>query len=402
MTIKLSNVFDYALKAFLFIGTIFFVPVLAGTNPEEAAAFGYMVQELFFRYGVVTLFALSLSVPRVRALVFQSLPLFLITTVITAILFGFHVQMRSGILNIGMGLLFYKIVYESVDLTKLKTFAWWFGWLLFFNLVWCVLQWNGKDMLWVHVDEGRLLGQNAVGLLDKIVGFMRLKVHLGVLAALLTPLVVAYAPAFLLCIIPLVIFSQSSTAAFAVVVTCIVMGVYRMKNVMLAILSFALLAFGVWFICFFDMAAGIGGGFYERISVWSSVVGMTFKQCSVIGAVVGRFGALGFTTLQQSGVPILWKWVHNEFIQAFYEFGAVGMACLIAYIVAIHKKAQEFMKDKAVLVLYASFITIIILSLTHFPWHLGRFVPVMIFLLATLHAKIDTLSSEALEGYKNA
>jgi hypothetical protein len=61
----------------------------------------------------------------------------------------------------------------------------------------------------------------------------------------------------------------------------------------------------------------------------------------------------------------------------------------LGYIINIHKKAQELMKDKATLALYASFISIIIISFVQFPFHLGRFVPVMLFLMAALHARLE-------------
>jgi O-antigen ligase len=86
---------------------------------------------------------------------------------------------------------------------------------------------------------------------------------------------------------------------------------------------------------------------------------------------------------------MVWTWAHNEFLQGLYEFGLIGMACVIGYIVNIHKKAQELMNDKAVIALYASFISIIILSCVQFPFHLGRFVPIMLFLMACLHAKLE-------------
>ena len=378
MTIKLSNVYDYALKIFLCMAALFYLPIQA--NVGDPVMWGYMVQELFFRYGVVLLFALSCMVPRVRQLTFSSFPMLLVCSLITAVLFGFDVSFRTGILNIFMGLVFYKMIYESIQINKLKQFAWWFGWLLLINFIWCGLQWHGIDMLFSYV------AGPTPGKMDSIIGFMRLKVHLGILAALLTPMVICYAPAFLLCIIPLVVFSQSSTAALAVVVSCIVLGWYRARNITLFILCAALLAFGVWFIFFFDMP---GGQFGERFKVWGKLLELTFKQNTIIGNGIGRFKTLNILTMQKNGTPLVWMWAHNEFLQSLYELGVVGIACITSYIIGIHKNVQKFLKDKAIVTLYSSFLAILILSAVQFPWHLARFVPIMLFIMASLHASVE-------------
>jgi len=80
-----------------------------------------------------------------------------------------------------------------------------------------------------------------------------------------------------------------------------------------------------------------------------------------------------------------WFQVHNEFLQAFYELGFVGVFIIGFYCLDIFKRVRDYgLKNLPILALTASFITILITSLGHFPFQVARLSGAFICLLAFL------------------
>jgi len=54
-----EKAFEYALKIFIVVSTLFYLPAPPNMPGPQQVEFGYLIQELFFRYGIVVLFCLG-------------------------------------------------------------------------------------------------------------------------------------------------------------------------------------------------------------------------------------------------------------------------------------------------------------------------------------------------------
>jgi len=176
MMMNFNKVFEYSLKFFVSFSTIFYMTVPQGLAVENALTWGYMTQELFFRYGVMILFCLA-SLLKIKERIDDGkiFPVFVAYSIIIALSLGLHPEMRRQVLNVFIGYLFYKIVFENFEFSKLKSFGKWFIGVAVANLALMTFQWFRSDPLMTSVSP--ILSNH----LDGIVGFMRLKVHLGLL-----------------------------------------------------------------------------------------------------------------------------------------------------------------------------------------------------------------------------
>lgn len=376
------NLFEYALKAFLVIGVIFYVPISSSVGNVNAVEFGYFSQELFFRYGIMVLFCLAQMRQPVRTLKMNSIPLLVIFVIIASLFQGFTNTARHSILNMFCWFVLYKTIYEHFYFARLKSFSWWLGWLLFLNLAVCALQYNGHDLLYTHVDG------SIPGLMDRIMGLMKLKVHLGILAAILFPLVVYFVPVFSICVIPLFYFGVSSVAVMSAVISSLIMAWLFLKKRLAALITILVLLSGVAFVVLYDMP---GGQFGERFKVWGATASVTLKTNPVIGSGIGAFKNLNIVTKQKNGEFIPWSWAHNEFIQAFYEIGILGLAIVVGFLVKRYQEFETFYYDSVLKVLFCVCLSIVIISIFHFPFHLARFAHLIAFFFAIYHARVEDL-----------
>lgn len=378
----ICNLFHLFLSVFLVIGAIFYVPVTSSS--VDPVGFGYLVQELFFRYGTMGLFALSMVLKPKRRLNEHSLWLFFSYVLISSLFNGFTNFERHSILNIFFWLMLYKVIFENFDFNQIKFIAWALGLLLFANLAMCAIQFNGIPFLFTNAS-------NAVpGVLDTCMGFMKVKAFLGILCAILFPILIVYAPVFSICIIPLMFFGVSSASMLALLISSSFMALKFFGKTTALVAIGAVLAASVAFVVFYDFP---GGQFGERFKTWLGVSELAMKMNPITGSGIGSFKQLNFALMQDNGEPIVWTWVHNEFIQSFYEIGAIGVGLILYYLHRIKFYADWFGKDKMLTVFSACVIAVLVISLFHFPFHLARFSHLLAFLFAIYHARGEDLKN---------
>lgn len=377
----LNDIFHYCLMAFLFVGTYFYVPVSKEVFEMEGVMFGYAVQELFFRYGTIFLFGLASFMHPKRFFTDKLFIVFMLYTLLSTMAKGFDIDSRRAILNVFFGFIFYKTVVQNFDFKKIKQFGWMFFGLLMLNLVFCGLQFLGKDPLFSSV------GLYKAGWKDTLVGMMKLKVHLGVLSAVVAPLMMFVSPWLIIPCIGLLIISQSSAAAIAFLASLILISFHKLPKRTFYLALILICSAFYMYVFKFDMPTGQFG---ERFQVWFATTTLTLKKDLYFGQGLGTFAGLGVITIQHNSSPQNWIWCHNEFLQLWYESGVFGLLIVVLFIIqnvkALFKYRLKTIINEYVFLL-ASFISILCVSFLHFPFHLGRFAGVFIFFMALLAAK---------------
>lgn len=378
MTIS-SKFFEYALKIFFVVSTLFYLPVAGNLSGDQKVELGYMHQELFFRYGTLFLFALSLLKKPNRIFTLKHFGLFLAYIIGISIFLNFDIQSRRSILNIGLALLLFKTVVEHIEIERIKTFAYWAFWLLCANLFLCLLQVIQHDPLYQHINPVIMPDSDPIG-------FMRLKATLGIFAAVLSPLLFILSPWLSIISLPLLYYSESSVAVGAFVITTMFLLSYRMKKVFFLLLLSLLCAAGAYYIFFIDMPSG---QFASRLFIWEHTFSHALKTSPFFGVGVGKFAAFAPLMKQGGGnpEPLMWIWAHNEFLQVFFELGIAGLTILGLYISGLWNKFRLYSENREIQSLFACFLAILLVSFFHFPFHLGKLAPMCIVLMALLHAK---------------
>jgi O-antigen ligase len=218
------------------------------------------------------------------------------------------------------------------------------------------------------------------------VGFMRLKVHLGVLAAILGPVIVFLAPAFALALLPLLWYAQSSVAVMALVLAFGVWAFLNMPRKWFVVLGILFIVAGISYVVFYDMP---GGQFTERFKMWHGTISVALKTNPWIGNGIGSFSRFNFQTPQLGHDNIQWIWCHNEFVQSFFEFGVIGLGIIGYFLSSQAKRFKKYSKDTAIQICAISCISILCVSCFHFPWHMARFSHLCIFFFALYMARLD-------------
>ena len=204
-----SKVFDFFLKCFVIISTCFWIPV--PSNMKDMVEWGYQSQELFFRYGVVLLFGLSLFVKQKRTCNLTVIGVLIAYLIVNSIIgYSFDVQIRRTLLNIFIGAVFYKLVADYADI-NLKSIGTWFFWLIAFNGVMMTLQYFYLDPLFAPAIPGQKLHEMS--------GMMGIEPHMGSLVAILSPLLCFINPLLLLICLPILFATKNSTAVLAFAIT---------------------------------------------------------------------------------------------------------------------------------------------------------------------------------------
>lgn len=382
----MTKLFNYSLKIFLFLCTVFYVAVRKPMTADEAITFNYMTQQLFFRYGIFVLFCLSMMIRPKRIIRFYSLPCFFVFAVLIACFYEFGTQTRHHLMNLFTGLLFYKLVFENFNFGKIKQFAFWIGCVLLLNMFICSFQAFGQPMIFQAINPVLASPQ------DSIVGLMRQKVQLGVLCSMVGPFILAFSPFFAILFVPFLYWSKSSAALMAFLISSLVWvylrfwkkGTDLFKFCSLVVLA-ALSSMAVIYVLQYDMPTG---QFSERFQLWRFSLDIALKSSPIIGLGIGSFSRMNFSR-EQVGIkePLVWNEAHNEFLQTFFEFGAIGLFIVLAFILARHKEFIKFRGDQVIQALYATCLSICLVSFFHFPFHLARFAHFGIFFFAILHAR---------------
>lgn len=372
-TIMTTSIFNIYLKFFLLGCMTFYIPGSAFYGP----------QEVFFQYGVMGLFGIGFFVPKKRNINNVFLGCVFLYALVNTILFKFEPPNRMILLNMFLGFVLIRELAERIDLDFKKI-----GELLAlfcaFNVVWIALQLNQFDPVFSSNSP-----QNMPQI--DIVGWMGLKSNLGTLAALSFPFIFSASPLLSIIVLPLLWFGQSSAAIASVMMTLFFMLWFKNKKVFFASIVLAGIA-GVLYILKVDMPTG---EFEKRFPVWFAGVRMLSGTSPWFGTGLGNWAKTGFTTLQENGEPQTWIWAHCELVQYFYELGVFGMVFLIAYFKNMFKKINLRLKEHVQAV--SLLIPLILTSLIHFPFHIGRFAGLCCLIIAF----IEALLSKQEDVYEN-
>jgi hypothetical protein len=206
------------------------------------------------------------------------------------------------------------------------------------------------------------------------------------------PFVFTASPFAVIALIPLFIVSKSSTSVVAGLIAFLVMVWFRNRKA--AVLwALALVACGVFYVLKFDMPSG---EFTKRFNVWWAAINL-IRGDVWFGAGLGSWKEMMVMTEQVSSKELkYWSWLHNDFLQLFFECGVFAIIGLYFYFKRIAGSIKNRLEyDKAFQVLITAFMSLCVIAFFHFPFHAGRLAGIAVFILAALEAKIhDFKSSE--------
>jgi len=198
---NMEKIFHWCLFFFLLISTFFYKAVPMNMPLAEAVQYGYMVQELFFRYGIILIFGISILILKKRDFKDWHFLLFFLYSLISSF-FDFDIAVRRGVLNIFVALIFHNILIEKFNFKYFRTLCYFCIFIVVMNLVMMIFQYFGKDPIFT--------GPSIAGKLDSLVGMMKLKVNIGILGAILTPFLIHLNPWYAILTVPMLIFGFSS------------------------------------------------------------------------------------------------------------------------------------------------------------------------------------------------
>lgn len=386
-----ERIFGYAVKILLVVGTLFYLPVPGAlvSNEFSAVEFGYMTQELFFRYAVIFLYGLSLFIQPKRVMNIRSLGVFLIYFIVNGIFINFEVSTRRALLNCFMAFIYFDLIVRYIDIKNLKSYTAWLYWLLVANLGLALLQQAGMDPIYTRVNN------ISVPLGESTVGFMKLKATLGTLTALITPLLFSLSGWLLLVTIPLIYWSQSSSSVLAILASVGFILYFRVNKKLYFSILLLMLAAGFSYIFLFDMP---GGQFNERFKVWFFSMSHVLRNSPFLGYSLGSFGGFNLITNQATTAEKLhWIWLHNEFLQMIFEGGIIGLVIVLGYLKGRWKEFIKYSSIKEVQILFGSLISLVVISLFNFPFHIEKTAGLAVFLMALYQAKIADLEEYHFE-----
>lgn len=387
VSFDLRNLLNHLIIAFVVIGTFFYIPAPASiTDTAASLEWGYQTQELFFRYGVFfILFASMFSIP-LRRVKFGWVALFLVYVIALGAFVGFDIAVRRQVLNVCLGGLFFKVCAENLRTRDIKKIGVWFFLVMLWNFTMCLQQYFGRDPLFTKPD--------ALGHADMMVGFLRMKVHLGSMVSIMAPFVAFWCWPLALISVPLLFWSNSSGAVVAFVISMvsllILWAIHRgIKAKIIAVLVLSgLIGLGAFYVTKYDMP---GGQFKERFKIWEFTYSQTLKTNLFFGNGVSGFSKLGVTSIQKNGEPLTWTWAHNEYVQSFYEFGAVGIFIISFYVMGCFRAFFRNWFDAELSVIFFSLLSVFLIGTLHFPFHIARLAGLCLFVMGLFKARVSDL-----------
>ncbi len=356
------NLWNLSLSVFLIGSTTYFI---AGQE-------FYAPQEMWFQYGVLFICALSWFVKAERKVTNAYFGAILVYALANTIFMHFQPECRIKLLNFFFGAILIKEVSERVDL-NFKHIGNLFALFCAFNVFWIGLQIKHVDPIFTS-----MFPQNMKEV--DVVGFMGLKANLGVLAAVCAPFIYYSNPFNLIICLPLLYFSQSSTAVAAFVITVLFM-LWFDNHKLFFIISGLLIPAGLYYILKIDAPTG---QFSKRLNVWGAGINYLAGTSPWFGNGLGAWGATKFTTMQENGQPQVWIWAHNEYLQFGFELGICGIVLMYAFFKDMAKQLCLRVSEHRQAV--AIMIPVLAVSIFHFPFHLGRFASFMCYSFACAFA----------------
>jgi hypothetical protein len=343
----------------------------------------YVPQEIFFQYFAVLFFTLSLFVPKKRDISNGWLAAILAYALFHTILLKFDPPTRLHLMNMFLGLVTFKIIAERIDVEP-KIWGKAFIGFCILNIVWITFQYFNQDPLFSPIEPDKKATVDMVGLLGA-------HYALGCAAALMAPFIYAVHPACLIFVVPLLMAGKSSTAVLAAVVSILFIIWNENRKLFLVLVVLGIVGTVIYTI-YYDMPTGQFG---KRMKIWQ--YGFHYLAGTDLwrGLGLGSWHTTGFMMRKQNGEPEWWSWAHNEYLQYAFEQGVFGFMLLTGYIVSLFKRTvRQCYNSKYGL---AAFISLLAISVFHFPFRIGRLAVVAIVIVAITEANKRTLNEKDTE-----
>ena len=394
---------DIGKKALFFF--VFFVPIFYFTNMNFGNATLRIGQEQAFQIGAVILYALVL-------LENIYLALFLLLSVATYL--GHNFSGGNYLVNIVYGCIIYQVSYQIIDSKTISQAFKVVLWLVFLNIIWLILQNTGNELLFVEVSTQKLGNMNNVAM-------MGLKAMMGMFFALSIPIMAFFNPMIALLFFIPIWLSESSISIIAGVASLgffIFLRLSRRWKTVVAILSMIAIfytfqdskanmmadRFDIWKITLRDAMqkpiSGWGLDAFRNINLKEK----TFNYFKNVPTNKSGHGIYIQETKQfllpddckgSSGPIDPWDHPHNEYVSLFFEYGVLGV---IIFLLLSRDMMRRFNRsDDALVCLAGFFISLLIISVAQFPFHLARigvFIPV--FLGAYYRITDDSIKLEQI------
>lgn len=380
-----STVFDYCLKIFLILSTLFYMVPPGQIDPM---AWSYLVQEDFFKFGVIFLYGFSMFFKSFRSFECKSMATFFTYLMVITVVGIFGDFEKYYIMNIFLGLVFYKLVYERIRLWELKKYAAWLFWLMVANFILCVFQWFDIDPIFTHIHH------NIVPVAELVVGFMKLQAALGIIACMVAPILFLLHPLTVLICVPLLFWSKSSASVMAFVISMGFMTYFRLPRKIWIGLVGLILVLGALYVVKADMPSG---DFGERFKIWGKTLNISLTRRPMTGMGLESFSRSDIESTQVTQKDnLIWLWAHNEYLQVLFELGIAGLVMVICFIRGRFRDFGENFKNRDLQALFGCLLSILMVSFFHFPFHMGKMIGLTLFLMAAFHAKADDLKYEKI------
>lgn len=355
----ITNIFDWCLKAFVFFSPIIWLPNFTQSN----------LQLLFFNYGAVVLFGLSIVLPSKREFGNYLVPTLLIFGAFLSFVKNPHFLSLS-FLNIIFGcMLYYAIVRCATDIKGvLKCFAI----AVFVNIGALILQISGMDLLYSPQSQGWPLK----------CGFMAKSNHLAVFLAIITPILAYKSILFVFLIGAILFILKCYTAIIVFVIGLLFLYRAKLKN-WKVVVPVVVLLIGICIVFIPPLFNEYSYKITSRIQTWEFMLKESFVN-PFIGHGLDSF-KIHVQTFGLDKALIINS--YNEFLRVAYEFGPAFLIIFFILMFRYYKNIFLEATDKVLPnILCASVISFLAVFAFQDPLHIPRIAVPMLVMLALFEA----------------
>lgn len=380
---------------------VFLAPIFYDHTINAGAATMRVTHENFYQMAGVVLFCLFLK------------NLWLSLSIILSVLLYFYHSYQGGlyVINLMTTAIIYLVVRENADEELIKRVFKILPILLGMQLVLMFLQMLNWDVFFNSRKD------NAWGGMTEVVGFMGLKAIMGMFCAMLMPFVWFRSKLVSLLITVPVFISECSSALIALGASYLFLLWHYSRK--LFYMATVVVVIGTGMYAYHDSENA--GMFADRLSLWKIVLRdaiqrpfagygldsfrsitaikpfMYFKSVDTKLSGHGVPNGDGFKTnevgiFKQGGNADPWDNAHNEYVQLVFEFGFIGAT--IAYFF-FRKIIKDFRPNRYTIPMMAYFLTMLIMSVGQFPFHLARIAFLFPVMLGLYEYQIDKLKEQS-------
>lgn len=350
-------IFNFVLPIYLIGSMAFFWPGMMAYKP----------QEMFFQYFALLFFVISLIEPPKREVSNKFIGFFLLYALIHTLLISFENVSRIQLLNLFLGAITLKVIAERVDLNTRRI-----GLILLFfclfNLGLMYLQSINQDPIFASLNFDKKPEVD-------LVGFMGSRYAVGALGALSMPFIYLLSP--FLCVVPLalVLVGKSSTLALSLGLGFLFLLWFDNRRIFWTLFFLSVSLFVAYVA--FDYETG---QFHLRLNTWREGLNYLAGTNPWFGQGLGGWSEVNFFHVQDNGSPKIWRWAHNELLQVFFELGIFALFFIYYFIKdKVSYLSLVTIEDR---VIFTSFLILMIFAFFHFPFHVGRFAGISVFIFA--------------------